>query len=93
MGGQFESAVQVLAMAHGCVCVCVCVCAFLSNRCRRFRIKDNDKRWMDALANNIDAKRDRAVSYVIIFEVSFAVSINSCFQIPSSQMAGTQGSG
>jgi len=29
---------------------------------RRLRIKDNDKRWMDALANNFDAKRDRAVS-------------------------------
>jgi hypothetical protein len=29
--------------------------------CRRLGIKDNEKRWMDALSNNLDAKRDRAV--------------------------------
>jgi hypothetical protein len=27
-------------------------------------IKNNEKRWMDALADNLDARRDRAVAYV-----------------------------
>ena len=34
--------------------------------CRRLGIKDNEKRWAAALADNVDAKRDRAVVYVLL---------------------------
>ena len=40
---------------------------------RRLGIKDNEKRWADALADNLDAKRDRAVMYVLLVVSLFAL--------------------
>jgi hypothetical protein len=47
--------------------------AFFTDFCRRLGIKDNEKRWMDALSNNLDAKRDRAVLCVVDSTIMFAL--------------------